>query len=351
MSISGVTDPSYRKTAYLEGTRYLNATLSIIASAGYLMPLSLDQYVQSYLDGRNLPWPMAPKPDSPKAKPHLSKQKVKSVLWTLYGTLLAVPQGELLFEHPTDFVMDAALDKTIQEFKMWASMNRKPGAPSALMKEMYNKAYTNLKLTGSGGEKFPEVQSEKIWDDIVNKLLQKEYQIDVTVYGAKNEFVKKVAYFFHASIQGCGAYPGAADALRMVADAGMVQGLLADAQCFSMAQMGRAFKQQDPSFEVPNYLPAELRILSCEKRAKKPSETIFRAAIEALNSRGLKPADVLHVGSSLTRDIGPAKKYGFKTALFAGDKASLVATGEQLKDPNFRPDVLLTELTQLIEVL
>jgi histidinol phosphatase-like enzyme len=315
------------------------------------MPLSLDQYVQSYLDGRNLPWPMAPKIESPKAKPHLSRKNVKGILWTPYGTLLNVSQGELLFEHPTDFVMDAALDKTIQEFKMWASMNRKPGAPSALMKEMYLKSYTTLKLLGSGGERHPEVHSEKIWDDIVNKLLQKEYQIDINLYGAKNEFVKKVAYFFHASIQGCGAYPGAVDAIRMASDAGMQQGLLGDAQCFSLAQMGRAFKQQDPSFEVLNYIPAELRILSHDKKARKPSETLFKAAIDALNSRGLKPADVLHVGSSLTRDIGPAKKYGFKTALFAGDKASLVASAEQLKDPLFRPDVLLTELTQIVEVL
>jgi len=53
----------------------------------------------------------------------------------------------------------------------------------------------------------------------------------------------------------------------------------------------------------------------------------------------------------LPRDIGPAKKAGMKTALFAGDKNSLVAKGEQLNDPAFRPDVLLTELTQIADVV
>jgi FMN phosphatase YigB (HAD superfamily) len=56
------------------------------------------------------------------------------------------------------------------------------------------------------------------------------------------------------------------------------------------------------------------------------------------------------VGSNLARDIAPAKKAGFRTALFAGDKHSLGATPEQLKDPVYRPDVMLTELTQVMEV-
>lgn len=315
------------------------------------MPLTLEQYATEFLDKRNLPWPAVPKIDAPKAKPHLARLPVRAVLWNVYGTLLAIPGGELWFEHPTDFVMDAALDKTIQEFKMWQSMSRKPGAPAAYMKELYTKALTALRMAGSGGEKFPEVASERIWDDIVKKLLQKEYQIDVTVYGALNEFTKKVAYFFHASIQGYGAYEGATNAIRSVFEAGKLQGLLADGQAFTSAQLYKAFRQQDPSFELANYLPLDLRLLSAERKARKPSDTLFKAAVEALKARGVAAGDVLHVGSSLPRDIAPAKKHGFKTALFAGDKASLVATVEQLKDPAIRPDVLLTELSQISDVV
>ena len=73
--------------------------------------------------------------------------------------------------------------------------------------------------------------------------------------------------------------------------------------------------------------------------------------MDALAARGVKPADVLHVGSSLDRDIAPAKKYGMRTGLFAGDKASLAADPDRLKDPATRPDVLLTELTQIADVV
>ena len=315
------------------------------------MPLSLEQYATSYLPTRNLPWPVAPAPDPPKARPHLARLPIKAVMWNVYGTLLAIPTGELQFEHPLDFVMDAALDKTIQEFKMWHSMSRKPGAPAAYLKELYQRALTQLRLTTGSGEKYPEILSERIWDDIVKKLLQKDYQFDVGLYGALNEFVQKIAYFFHASIQGAGAYPGAVEALRLVAESGRIQGVLADGQCFTPAQLVKAFREQDPTFDFNLSFPADLRILSAAYRAKKPSPTLFAAAIEALAARGIEPQEVLHVGSNIPRDIVPAKKAGMRTALFAGDKNSLLATPEQLKSPESRPDLLFTELPQIADVL
>ena len=309
------------------------------------MPLTLEQYADEYLPKRGLPWPSAPKVEPKKAKPALAQLPVKAVMWTAYGTLLAVPKGELLFEPEIDFVYDAALDKLIQEFKMWQSMSRKPGAPAAYMKELYKKAYDTVRLTN------PEIVSEKIWDDVYKKLLQKDYVYEVSTYGPPAEYVKKISYFFHASIQGCGAYAGAADAIRAVAEMGKFNGLLADGQCFTPAQIHKACREQDPSFDVNQYFPLNLRLLSAEKRAKKPNDAFFKLAVDALKSRGIAPHDALHVGSNLLRDIAPAKKLGFRTALFVGDKASLVATSEQLKDPAMRPDVLLTELPQILDVI
>jgi len=215
------------------------------------MPLTLEEYVERLDQRKDLPWPVAPKIDPPKAKPSLHAMPVKAVFWTVYGTLVAIPQGELLFEHPQPFVTDAALDKLIKEFKMWQSMSRKPGAPAEYMKELVNKALTTLRLTGGGGgEKFPEVQAERVWEDIVKKLQQKEYTFDAITYGSIGDYVKKIAYFYHASIQGAGPYPNAADALQLLAERGIVQGLLADGQCFTAGQLQRCLKQQDPDFDL-----------------------------------------------------------------------------------------------------
>ncbi len=316
------------------------------------MALTLEQYATNYLPTRGLPWPLAPKIE-PKKKvhAHVAPMPIKAVFWTAYGTLLNILQGELLFEHPQSFVTDNALDKTIKEFNMWNSMSRKPGAPAEQMRDYFTKALTTLRMVGHGAEKHPEVQAEKVWEDIVKKLLQKEYKFDVNLFGAMNEFTKKIAYFYHASIQGVAAYPGAADAVRLLADRGVVSGLLADGQCFTPAQIHKAFREDDPAFDVNAFFPLNVRLISSELHARKPSDTIFKAAVAAAAARGWKPEQVLHVGSSVVRDIAPAKRHGFRTALFAGDKNSLVATADHLKEPEFRPDALLAELTQVLDIV
>ena len=63
------------------------------------MPLTLEQYA-TWLDTRDLPWPAPPDVEAPKARPHLKRLPVRAVTWNVYGTLLAISQGELLFEHP-----------------------------------------------------------------------------------------------------------------------------------------------------------------------------------------------------------------------------------------------------------
>lgn len=314
------------------------------------MALTLEQYA-TWLDSRDLPWPAAPTVESAKAKPAIKPlPNIKAVLWNVYGTLLAIPFGDLLFEHPTKLIMEVALDKAIAEFKMWGSMSRKPGQPSEYMQHLYAQELLQQRAI-SGGERFPEVLSERIWENLLKKLFQKDYTFDAGFYGSLNEYSRKVAYFFHASLQGTGPQPGAATAVTLVADTGLKQGLLADGQCFTMVQLARGLKTQDPSLNLDSLLPADSRILSCELRARKPSETIFRKAVTAMAAKGVRPEEILHVGSKLARDIAPARRFGMRTALYAGDKASLDATPELLKDSAHRPDALITELTQVMDLI
>src|SRR5262249_21254345 len=305
------------------------------------MPLTLEQYA-TYLDTRGLPWPAPPKVEPPRVKPHVPHlEGVRAVLWTVYGTLLAVPEGELKFEVSNELLMNVALDKTIHEFKMWAAMSRKPGQPAEYMREIYRKALDEQRLAPSA-EKNPEILSEKVWESIIKKLFHKDYAFDAGFYGSLNDYSRKVAYFFHASLQGTGCYDNAAEALKGVG--GLRQGLLADGQGFSALQLSRGLARQDESIKFDELIPSADRILSCDHRARKPSDALFETAVEKMAGQGIEPSEILHIGSSLPRDIGPAKKCGMRTALFAGDRASLAATAEQLKDPEYRPYAMLTSL-------
>jgi FMN phosphatase YigB (HAD superfamily) len=316
------------------------------------MALTLEQYA-SYLDTRqDLLWPAAPQIDRPRAKPHLARlPEIRAVTWNIYGTLLAISGGEIYFEHPQKFVMDVALDKTIQEFKMWGSMSRKPGQPAEYLGKIYGNVLAEHKMASVAGEKLPEIASDRIWEAIVKKLLQKEYKFDAGFFGSLNELSRKLAYFFHASLQGTEGYPGLAEALAHVAESGIQQGLLADAQCFTLVQLQRALTRQAKPATLNVLIDPALHALSFEQKTRKPSKRLFRHIITLLAARGIGAEKVLHVGSRIAQDVVPAKKLGMRTALFAGDRSSLQATPVQLKDPASRPDVLLTRLDQIAEVV
>jgi FMN phosphatase YigB (HAD superfamily) len=245
--------------------------------------------------------------------------------------------------------MEVALDKTIHEFKMWNAMSRKPGQPSAYMREVYQKVLDEVRL--APGEKHPEILAERVWENIIKKLFQKEYTFDAGFYGSLNEFSRKIAYFFHASLQGTACYPGAAEALQSLSGAGLAQGLLADGQCFTTVQLQRGLQRQEEDFDLNAVVPLANRWISCDHRCRKPSDNLYRIALRGLKEKGIDPHETLHIGTSVARDIVPAKRVGMRTCLYAGDKTSLSATPEQLKESANRPDVLITELPQIAEIV
>jgi len=83
----------------------------------------------------------------------------------------------------------------------------------------------------------------------------------------------------------------------------------------------------------------------------KPGGHLFELAVEQLRQMQVAPAAALYVGNDMRNDIHPAKAAGFLTALFAGDARSLrLRTG----DPHcsgLTPDLVITDLGQLIPYL
>src|SRR5207244_2803820 len=186
-----------------------------------------------------------------------------------------------------------------------------PGQPADYLKQIYSNLLTE-QSTSSGSERYPEICADRLWEAFVKKLMQKDYQFDAGFYGSLNEFSRKIAYFFHASLQGTACYPGAARALRHVKEAGLAQGLVADAQCFSLVQLQRGLSREDATAKVDELIDTDLRALSHEVRARKPSERLFRHLLPALAQRHIAPDQVLHVGSRAALDIAPARRLGMK---------------------------------------
>jgi putative hydrolase of the HAD superfamily len=79
----------------------------------------------------------------------------------------------------------------------------------------------------------------------------------------------------------------------------------------------------------------------------KPSDVLFEACASGLNNLGIVPDEALYVGNDMRNDIVPAHMFGFKTALFAGDKKSYNVTSTEDDANTCKPTVTFTEFSQL----
>ncbi len=316
------------------------------------MARSLQEYA-AWLDDRELLWPQPPQPVPPKATPFLKPlEDVRAVTWGIYGTLLTVSGGRLLLVHPDPLCMEVALDKTIHEFNMWNSMSRKPGAPWEYMLQQYKGLVEANQLAGSPqpGEA-SEVDLAHIWQVLIERLGKKDFSWDEAFYGDAGEFSEKVAWFFHAALQGTGAAPHALVALEHVHDAGLAQGLVGDGQCFTLVELVRALQSQGTAPALTELFTRGCVSLSFQFGVRQPAVTLFEACLERLAKKGIAPAEVLHIAPRLKEELAPAKKLGIRTALYAGDASSLAATPAEDNDPVLRPDRILTDLRQIRQIV
>jgi len=167
------------------------------------MAQTLLEYLDA-LDERDLVWPGAPEPRPLPAKPTLKPlPDIRAVTWSVYGTLLTIADGKLLHLHPQAVRNQIALEKTVHEFSMWYSMTRRPGQPWEYMLRQYEQMLRVFEMAGVKRKgDFPHVNSSRIWERLIGRLQQKEYTWDRDTYGDEADYADKVAYFFHANLQG-----------------------------------------------------------------------------------------------------------------------------------------------------
>ncbi|MFN0199570.1 MAG: HAD family hydrolase [Planctomycetaceae bacterium] len=315
--------------------------------------MSIEEYLEWLETERQLIWPQPPEIVPLNAKPHLKPiSGVRAVIWNVYGTLVRISEGELLYIHPQPLRMQIALDKTIHEFNMWQSMTRKPGAPwESLLPKYQHLVEASWMLPTKRKGDLPAVNSMQIWSKIISRLEQKEYEYDVSFYGDRDELAEKVAYFFHANLQGVAAYPEGLSTLSKIASAGYRQGLLADVQSFSLPQMLRVMAGGGKLVGLEDLMTSGCLTLSLARGVRKPSPTLYESSIEQFKKLGITPSSILYISNRLHDDLAVAKRYGMRTVLFAGDQNSLCAKRVDLKNPDLKPDRLITELSQVLQIL
>jgi FMN phosphatase YigB (HAD superfamily) len=310
--------------------------------------LSLAEYSDS-LNSRDLIWPKVDSPVKVRATASLEPLPgIRAVLWDVYGTLLRVTEGKFTCFPRDEIRLQIALDKTIHEFNMWNHMYRRPGPPWQSIISVYRSNVERMTMVGTDRRgDYPEVDLADVWSGIIDRLYEKEFTYDTDLYGDQSEFSEKVAYFFHGNLQAIEARQAAVAAMRELSETGIIQGLLADGQSFTLVQLLRALAAQATLPPLHELFRPETILLSTQLGLRKPSKSLFELAVSKLRSLGIAPGEILHVSCRHKTDLIPAKAVGMKTALLVAEKSGLEVVPELLKDPVTRPDRLLTDLSQL----
>ena len=250
---------------------------------------------------------------------------IRCVLFDLYGTLFISGSGDIsLSTHPWTQMEKIGTLLTKYDIRK---------TPRALLDEFHDAIKARHTELRNRGIDYPEVRIDRIWQQV----LQADDQHIVRQFATEFEFISNPVY----------PMPALADLLSTCRRFGLLMGIISNAQFFT-PYLFKWFLDSDPQSLGFN---SELIFYSYRFQVAKPSAALFEKAAAALSAKKIAAASVLYCGNDMLNDIYPAARAGFKTALFAGDRRSLRLRTDDSRCRDLKPDLVLTDLRQLIQLI
>lgn len=271
---------------------------------------------------RRLAQPLTPQPVPPAAggAPRLGPLAgIRGVLFDIYGTLLISAAGEI--GSGPAAANQAAMRAALADAGL-ADAAAAP-QPEALARDLQTAISAAHRAANARGVRYPEVDLRAIW----RRLLP-----------AANA-AERAAVSYECRNNPVWPMPGAAAVVTALQARGPV-GIVSNAQFFTPLALAALLPQVtfDPRLAVWSFAAGEA----------KPSGRLFELAAERMaRHHRLRPDQLLMVGNDMRNDILGARRAGMRGALFAGDARSLRRRQDDPACAALRPELILTELTQL----
>jgi len=254
---------------------------------------------------------------------------IRAVLFDVYGTLMVSASGDIglgTCEHRAN-----ALQETCEQFRL-ALKNSAEEATQVFEQTVRD----DHACSRSKGIEHPEIDIVEIWRRVLAE----------TVNGAATDVdLEQFAVEFELRVNPIWPMRDVEKTVTQLSDAGMILGVVSNAQFFTAplfpALVGHPLEELGFS--------PELLYFSYEHGQAKPGTFLYEAAKNQLASLQVAAADTLYVGNDMLNDVFAAASVGFRTALFAGDARSLRWRDNDPRTHGIRPDIIVTDLTQLIE--
>lgn len=267
----------------------------------------------------------------------LTPLDIDVILFDIYGTLFVSVSGDI---NSTLLPEDKVFIKILNESGFSINNRSHPDLSSVTLLHRIKGAHS---VAAAKGIPFPEVDILKIWEDILKDWLKKGI-----IFGDISEDkLRRLAIIYEMHSNPIWPMPGLPD-LFSALKCSYPLGIISNAQFYTPLLFEAFFHSPASSLGFID----SLTFYSYCFGKSKPDPFLFEKAAESAVDIFNTTADkILFVGNDMKKDIFPAFSAGMKTALFAGDKRSLRLYEEDDILLECKPSVILTDLSQILDIL
>ena len=248
---------------------------------------------------------------------------IRCMLFDIYGTLFISASGDIGLARQNSPQL-AEIRALLEKYQVQLS-------PRDLLDQFHAAIQDRHAELHARGIEFPEVKIDWIWQ----RVLQLADLRGARRFATEFEFIANPVY----------PMPNLPELLQTVREQNILMGIISNAQFYTPL----LFEWFLDSDTMALGFSSELIFYSYKFEMAKPSAALFQMAGEKLARIGISHEAVLYVGNDMLNDIYPAARAGFQTALFAGDKRSLRLRPDDPRCSDLKPDLVLTDLSQLIQ--
>ena len=281
---------------------------------------------------KKLNLPLAPLPTN--LVPRLKPVKVKAAIFDIYGTLFISKAGDVGSDATADDEQ-AFIEALTDGGWNPVDIERKSANISHLFRAEIKKARQRRREQRI---LYPEINILKIWSALLTAL---------KLTPRDGQDINRAAISYECRVNPIWPMPGMPGIIATLQKRGLKLGIISNAQFYTplIIEALTGSLPEDLGFNP------ELIIWSYQELEGKPSLFLFKQLEASLFQQNIHPNEILYIGNDMLKDIRPAAQSGWQTALFAGDSRSLRLYEDDVQLHSLQPDLIITDLNQLIEVI
>lgn len=299
------------------------------------------RYIKDYLNNLELLSPIAT-----NLSPSIEVDKrYKAFIFDIYGTLLISSSGDVDEADPSsenlnDALLSCNIKHTSPEFTNETALK--------FINEIYDSIKKEHLKYQKQGIEFPEIVIEDIFTEVLNKFI-----INKILVGKINKaLIKKLVFIFELKSNKVWPMPTMKEIIHRLDKSKKILGIVSNAQFYTPLLLNHFLNQTYSETEQIAPFDNDLIQYSYKSKRGKPDTTLFKKVLKNLkNKYDINPNESVYIGNDMLKDIYTASICGMDTVLFAGDKRSLRLRENDERCKNLKPTHIITELSQLEEII